>query len=304
MLTQEMERYVSLKRAVGLKFDMQNKLLKRFVAFATARGDEFIRVDRILEWAALTPSLPWRRVLVLTVRCFAISLRVQDSRHEVPARESVRKVRVTRPAPYIYTPDEITRLMQQASLMPAKSWIAPTTCRTLLGLLAATGLRISEALALTCGDVSTDGLIIRKAKYGKSRLIPLHHTTRAAVEAYLRERSQQANFDDHIFVSSSGHALKYAAALKMFHRLLATTGLRSLTNRRDPRLHDLRHTFAVRSLEQCGHDRDAVARHIVALSTYLGHTCVSDTYWYLEATPLVLAQIAQAGESMYQRGAL
>lgn len=301
MLTRAVERYVELHRAGGFKFHEQNKVLKNFVAFATAAGDEVVRSDRVLEWVALRPSIRRRRILLLTVRRFALTLKSEDPRHEVPAANAFARVVVERRSPYIYTIDEIARLMRAAETPVLRS-IAPVTYVALFGLLAATGLRISEAIALQCGDLSEDGLVIRNSKRRTSRLVPLHETTRRALDAYLVSSGRPRSCDGPLFVSVSGRALLYATVNKIFRRLIQSAGLRKGAGQRNPRIHDLRHTFAVRSLERCGHDRDAVARHIVALSTYLGHTSVTGTYWYLEATPGVLRQIADVSESMHRRG--
>lgn len=302
MLTRALERYVELYRAGGFKFEAQSYVLKSFVAFAEAAGDETVRSDRVLEWAALTPSARRRRVLFQTVRRFALTLQAEDPRHEVPAANAFGRAVFQRSSPHIYTTDEIARLMRAAE-MPILPSIAPVTYVALFGLLAATGLRISEAIALKCGDISEDGLVIRNSKRRTNRLVPLHETTRKALHAYLSIRKRQESCDGPLFVSVSGRALLYATVNKIFRRLIQSTGLRNETGQRSPRIHDLRHTFAVRSLEQCGHDRDAVACHIVALSTYLGHASVAGTYWYLEATPGVLRQIADASELLHQRGA-
>jgi integrase len=205
--------------------------------------------------------------------------------------------------PYIYTADEIATLIRAASLLPPCNSIAPLMYATLFGLVAARGLRISEALALRCDDVAEDGLIIRKSKLGKSRIVPLHDTTRNALDRYRAVREKLGIFDPSLFVSASGLPLRYDAVRGVFRRLIRSIGLQKQTGRLGPRIHDLRHTFAVRSLERCGHDRDAVARHIPALSTYLGHAHVTDTYWYLQATPVVMRQIADAGEASHRRGA-
>jgi integrase len=302
MLTRAMERYVELYRAGGFKFDEQNNVLKSFVAFATAASDEVVRSDRVLEWIALTPSARRRRILLRTVRRFALTLKAEDPRHEVPAANAFGRAAFERRSPHIYTTDEIARLMRAAE-MPILRSIAPVTCVALFGLLAATGLRISEAIALQCRDISEDGLVIRNSKRRTNRLVPLHETTRKALDAYLSIRKRQEACDGPLFVSVSGRALLYETVNRIFRQLIQSTGLRNETGQRNPRIHDLRHTFAVRSLERCGHDRDAVARHIVALSTYLGHASVTGTYWYLEATPGVLRQIADASESLHRRGA-
>lgn len=260
-----------------------------------------MRSDRVFEWVALTPSARRRRILLRTVRRFALTLKAEDPRHEVPAANALGRVTFQRSSPHIYTTDELTRLMRAAE-MPIVPSIAPVTYVALFGLLAATGLRISEAIALQRGDTSEDGLIIRNSKRRTNRLVPLHETTRRALVAYLSIRKRQGDCDGPLFVSVSGRALLYNTVNKVFRRLIQSTGIRNEAGQRGPRIHDLRHTFAVRSLERCGHDRDAVARHIVALSTYLGHAHVSGTYWYLEATPVVLQQIADVSESLHRRG--
>jgi integrase len=174
---------------------------------------------------------------------------------------------------------------------------------TLFGLLAATGMRIAEALALQLDDVTADGLVVRETKFQKSRLLPLHTTARQALDGYLGARRSLHPWDRALFVSVAGGALPYNTVRRIFLQLLDRTNLRGAHSGRDPRIHDLRHTFAVRSLEQCRHDHAAVSRHLVALSTYLGHAHVTDTYWYLQATPVLMGQIAEASEALLQGGA-
>ncbi len=236
-------------------------------------------------WAAQTPSVQRRRTLVAWVRRFALALHAENPRHEVPPQDCVGHAKAARRRPYIYTADDIDRIVRAARQMPTKDFIGPETLTTLLGLLASTGLRISEALSLQCSDIGDNGLLIRKSKYGKSRLIPLHETTQAALGRYLSERARRPVYTQAVFVSSNGQALLYATVREKFRRLLVCAGLRPESSSSGPRLHDLRHTFSVRSLEQCQPDRQAAAQHMVALSTYLGHTNVTNTYWYLEATP-------------------
>jgi integrase len=302
MLSRDMERYVALQRAAGLKFDTQHRALKSFAAFAEAAGDRFVRAERVCEWAVLRPSARRQRTLLLTVRRFALTMQAEDTRHEAPAADAVGRATRERRVPYIYTTDEIARLIHAASRMAPRRSAVPLMYATLFGLLAVTGLRISEALALRCDDVTEDGLIIRKSKLGKSRIVPLHGTTRRALDQYLSVRQKLGAFDRSLFVSASGGPLPYDTARGVFRRLLRSVGVQKKDCRPAPRIHDLRHTFAVRSLERCEHDRDAVARHMPALSTYLGHAHVTDTYWYLQATPVLLKQIAQAGEALHRRG--
>ena len=302
MLSQDVERYIDLQRTLGYKFGDQSSSLRLFAAYAMSHGDEFVRVERVLTWAAVqTASAPRRCTLVARVRRFALAMHAENQRHEVPPQACVGRAKTVRPSPHIYTADEIGRILQTAGQMPAKGFIAPATLTTLLGLLASTGLRISEALSLECSDAGDEGLLIRKSKHGKSRLIPLHETTQAALDRYLSERARRPVFTKAVFVSSNGQSLMYPTVRETFLRLMVRAGLRKSTGS-GPRIHDLRHTFAVRSLEQCRADRQSVAQHMVALSTYLGHATITETYWYLEATPIIMRGIAVAGEAMHQGG--
>lgn len=303
MLKDDVMSYLGLRHAVGYKAETVAKRLKNFVTFAEGRGDQVVYASTVLEWAVLASSPQESRRRLLAVRRFALSASAENPCHEVPAADALGRIRKERTAPYIFTADEIARLLQAAARMKPQGSIRPVMYATLFGLLAATGLRVSEALALKCKDITGDGMIIRETKFKKSRLVPVHETTRGALDAYLSVRNRHKVDDDAFFISASGHAPAYKTVQDTFLRLARSIGLRGESDRRRPRIHDLRHTFAVRSLESCGTDRDDVARHTVALSTYLGHACVSDTYWYLEATPILTRQIADACEALHQGGA-
>jgi integrase/recombinase XerD len=169
---------------------------------------------------------------------------------------------------------------------------------TLLGLLAATGLRISEALDLRFHDVLPDGVLqIRRTKFGKNRLVPLHPTTAKALANYLEQRRRLAVTDDHVFLSAGNQRISSSMVEYTFHRILRLADI-APSRKRPPRIHDVRHTFATRALEQCSTRREAVARHFVALATYMGHTDIAHTYWYLEATPELMTGIAAAAEAL------
>ena len=193
--------------------------------------------------------------------------------------------------------------MQAALDLPPKGKISPYTYHYLFGLLAATGLRISEALALQCDDLADDGLIIRNGKFGKQRLLPLQPSTRRALETYLELRARLGAGGEDFFVTLRARAPHQVRAHIVFVRLARKLGFRGPTGTSGMRLHDLRHTFAVRSLESCPRDREAVAHHMASLSAYLGHADIANTYWYLEATPVLLRDIAAAGEQLFLGGA-
>ncbi|KXU29841.1 integrase [Sphingobium sp. 22B] len=303
MLSVDLARYVALHEALGFRFRTQRSLLRMFVAYAERHGDALIKSDRAIAWAVEAPSPEQRRNRLLTVRRFAIAMHAEDPDHEVPAADALGRGLFRRTQPYIYSAGEIERLMAAAASLGPSGTLRPLTYFTLFGLLAATGMRISEALALRLGDVTEDGLIVANTKFKKSRLIPIHSTTRAAIDRYLSVRLTIAGGTPALFVSNTGTPPRYDTVSALFRQLSRNIGLRGAPGQPGPRIHDLRHSFAVRSLEQCPCNGDAVSHHVLALSTYLGHAHVSDTYWYLQATPGLMAQIADVGETFGRTGA-
>lgn len=303
MLSHDLQRHSDLHRALGFKFRTQHALLRLFVAHAEGLGDELITSRRVIDWAAQAPSAAQRRNRLLMVRRFALALRAEDGRHEVPPADAFGVTGSRRRKPHIYAPEEIIGLLAAATRIEPAASLKTSTYETLFGLLAATGMRVSEALALQIADITPDGLLIRATKFQKSRLLPLHDTVRAALDRHLQRRVGMTPFGDRLFTSTSHKPLSYNTASSTFRRLARSIGLRDGPGRPGARIHDLRHTFAVRSLESCAPERRAIARHLVALSTYLGHARVADTYWYLEATPVLLHEVATAGEILL-RGAM
>lgn len=302
MLSDDLARYVALHEALGFKFRTQRILLRLFVLYAERHGDEVIKSNRVISWAAEAPSPEQRRNRLLTVRRFAVAMHAENCDHGVPAADALGRGLFRRSLPYIYSREEILQLMEAAASLGAPGTLRPLTYITLFGLLAATGMRISEALALRLCDVTEDGLIVNQTKFKKSRLVPLHDTTRAAIDRYLSARVAIFGEGNSFFISESGKPLCYDTVSALFRRLSHKIGLRRESGGPRPRLHDLRHTFAVRSLERCPCNNEAVSRHILALSTYLGHAHVADTYWYLQATPRLMVQIADASETFGQGG--
>jgi integrase len=301
MLSATVERHIALHRTTGYLFRKQSCLLRGFARYAKSKGDDVVRATTAVEWAALGPTVGTRHGRLEVVHRFARLVRVEDPRHEIPP-SGVFGGRPRRRAPYIYSPREIRSLIEAAGTLGPRHSLRPRAYATLLGLIAATGLRISEALALRLGDVTGAGLVIRETKFRKSRLVPLHPTTRAALDMYLRARAHRAD-DDAVFVSEWRTRMSYPTVISTFLTLVRHIGIHPGPGKPGPRIHDLRHTFAVRSLEQCAGKRDDVVRHALALSTYLGHAHVADTYWYLQATPKLLADIARRSESFAKRGA-
>ena len=300
MLSHHVERYVALKRKLGLRFDQQKRILDLYVIYAEKHGDRYTRASRIYDWCLTTSSSNRARTSFDCIRCFCIFLNAEDPKNEVPPANVFGRGKRPRPSPHILEPDQIRAIMAAALDLPPKGSIGPHTYHHLFGLLAATGLRISEALALQRSDLTDDGLVVRHGKFGKSRLLPLHPTTRQARNRYVAIRGRLGGDGDDLFVVKTGRAPTTTRVYVVFVRLARQLGFRGEKGTPGPRLHDLRHTFAVRSLEACAHDRRAVAHHMTALSTYFGHADITNTYWYLEATPALMQDIAKAGERLFR----
>lgn len=295
MLIAGIDAFLALRRALGFQLKTEGSLLQNFAHWAAARGDTHVHTQTAMDWAAAARSAWARERRLRTVAAFARHARAEDPRHEVPPT-GVFGHRHVRPTPYIYGPEEVQRLLEAASRL-APTWpLRPQVFTTLFGLLASTGLRVSEALHLRVGDVTADGLLICKTKLHKTRLVPLHPTTAAALDRYLVVRRRTRTVSDHVLISPTGTQLPYGTVTKWFFRLAREIGLRQRPGTKGPRIHDLRHTFAVRALETSPASVSAVGPHIRALSTYLGHTRVADTCWYLHVTPQLMRGVADACE--------
>jgi len=291
MLIDAADAYLKMRRAFGFKLRNDEYLLRNFARFAAAQGETHIRGATAVTWAAQAPSMQQRDRRLKAVMHFASYLHAADPAHQIPP-DHVFDAPHTRRLPHIYTPEELRRILEEAGQLGPTGSLRPHTYQTLFGILAACGLRISEALALEVDDITSDGLFIRETKFRKSRLVPMHPTTERAVDDYLRRRRKVAGSTNHLFVTLKGGPLRYPTVITVFLSLIRRLGLRGEPGESGPRLHDMRHTLSVRALEACS--RDEVARHLLALSTYLGHVHVADTYWYLHATPQLLSGIADA----------
>jgi integrase len=277
------EAYLALRRAAGYSMRDADRILRSYGRFAQARGDRLVYVATVLAWAGRGRSPERREALVRKVALFARYLHAEDPRHELPAHRVFAADPFRRPQPFIFTPAQVAALVASARACAPNG----ETLATLLGLLAATGLRISEALSLRLDDLTPDGLRVRETKCHKSRLVPLHPSVEHELAGFLRRRP--AALCDRIFLGIRGGPLPYNFVKRAFRRLLVSNGIDPRGSPR-PRLHCLRHTFAVRALEKS--TSQTVAEHQLALATYLGHATVASTYWYLESTPELLGAIA------------
>ena len=290
--------YLATRRALGFLLRVEGDELRRFARFVDDTGHlgpvTFALAHR---WATLPEGCDrryWARRLDL-VRRFAQFRVPLDVGTEVPPR-GILGASYRRVEPHIFTVEELAQLMRAAAKMPTRWPLRPHTYVALLGLLAATGLRISEALRLTRNDVDlvTDVLTVRETKFHGTRLVPIHTSVAQALRDYAdrRDKRRPRPASDTFFLSEHGTSLKYCKVRKTFADLRQTLPRTSSPGRWPPRIHDLRHSFAVTRLLRWYEDGSDVGNKIISLSTYLGHAKVTDTYWYLTACPALLAVAA------------
>ena len=294
------ETYLAVRRAVGFTLSNTEYLLRSFAEFATDLKETHIRTATAIDWASQAKSVAQRHTRHQTICRFAQYLRIEDSRHELPPANHFG-YRKTRRVPHIYSRDEIDGLVLAATRLPSSGLLLPKTYAALICLLAATGLRISEALHLLVSDITSNGLLIRRTKFQKTRLVPLHATAVTGLARYLTHRQEARCGGDHVFVSDEGQPLVYWKVHSVFRTLLKTAGIKP-SGGRWPRIHELRHTLAVRALESSPTGRQRIGQHMLALATYLGHVNINATYWYLETTPELLLDIAVVAENFVQGG--
>jgi len=300
-LRQALNEYLALRQAMGFKLQEESRLLPRFIDFLDAHGETVITTDMAVRWATqgrTTQPAEWARRLRF-VRVFARYRSATDPRTQIPPT-GLLPYRARRAEPYIYNDDEINRLLLAAGQLCSPTGLRAHTYVTALGLLAVTGMRISELVALDNDDVELahGQLTIRDAKFGKSRWLPLHSSTQQALQRYVQRRDQQypSPCNSCFFVSEQGTRLTSCRVRATFVQLSRQIGLRGLTDSHGPRLHDFRHRFAVQTLLRWYQEGADVEQHLPELSTYLGHVKVSDTYWYLSATPELLQLALQRSE--------
>jgi integrase len=296
-LRQHLTEYVAARRALGTRLEEPAQTLRQFVRFLARKQASFITIPLALEWSQQSKGVQratWARKLSM-VRQFARWMSVIEPRHQVPPRRLL-EVRHRRGKPHIYSDEEIARLMTEAAQLESPKGMKPLNLRTVIGLLAATGLRPGEATALETGDVDLQVgvLSVRESKFGKSRQVPIHPSTIAALKHYARQRDQIIHnpVGPRFFLSDSGTALKLRTVQKWFREISKACGLRNGTDGhrsgRGPRLQDLRHTFATKRLVEWYRTGRNVAVQMPKLATYLGHSSVACTYWYIEAVPELL----------------
>lgn len=285
--------YLAVRQVAGFKLTNVKYLLASFERFATGRCDTHVRAATVIDWANEALSVAQRHTRYETVRRFAVYAQLEDRAHEIPPPDYFG-YRLVRRVPHIFSNEEIVRLIRAAHQLGPQHSLRPFTYAALISLLAATGLRISEALNLLISDITPDGLLIRKTKFQKSRLVPLHCTASCGLGSYLTMRQRLHPGGEYLFISRTGRRVVYSCVQSVFRELIRSTQITAA--QRLPHLHDLRHTFAVRALEASPAGRRRIGRHMVALATYMGHVNIDATYWYLRTTPDLLTEIASASE--------
>jgi integrase len=303
MLSAAVDAYLNTRRALGYKLREPEWILRDFTRFASARGDKFVRTQTALAWAQGRKVSPARKCsLVRTVARFARYAQAEDARHQLPPDGVFGRHSVKRRPPFLFAADDVEALVRGARGTEPEGALQPLVYSTLLGLLACTGLRISEALNLKIGDLTPEGLVVRHGKFGKSRLLPLHPTTGKQLDDYLGRRREEAGACEYFFVSREGRQLHQNTIRGVFHRLVQSLQIARRDACPRPRLHDLRFYFANQALANCPGNHTGISRHVVALTTYLGHSDASYSYWYLEATPQILCGIADRCEVFMKGG--
>lgn len=310
-LREGIEEYLAVRRSLGFKLAEVGRCLHNFVDFAQDEGASYITTELVLRWVQLATQVqPATRAARLgSVRRFAAWHSATDPRTEVPP-EGLLPHRYRRTRPYIYSDDEISGIVLTAGELASAKGLRARTYSTLFGLLAVTGMRVSEALCLDRTDVDLEArvLTVRGTKFGKTRLVPVHPSTCDVLRAYGHDRDQivRVSFTVGFFVSERGTRISGCATRATFAKVSREIGLRAPVKgqRRGhgPRLHDMRHRFAVKTLINWYRAGLDVEVEIPKLATYLGHVHVHDTYWYLEAVPELLTLAAERLLDQHEEG--
>jgi integrase/recombinase XerD len=309
-LRQALDEYLTFRHALGFKLRQAARMLPCFARFIEHEGADFITTELALRWAQEDPeaSSVTHADRLAMVRRFAAWRSTEDSRTEIPPVRLLPR-RYQRPTPYIYSTQEIESIVSTAASLPSDSGLRGFTFSTMFGLLAVTGMRVGEAVALNRDDIDLQAgvLTVRQGKLGKSRFVPIHATTEDSLGRYSKKRNSilPCVNTPAFFVSERGRRVSVWSAEDNFISVSYMIGLRSSAvdgrRSRGPRLHDLRHRFAVSTLigwYRMGVDVD---REIPKLATYLGHEGPEQVYWYLQAVPELLEAATQRSQRAASR---
>ena len=286
--------YLAMRRSLGYKLERQGPVLMDFISYLEDAGASTVTVEAALVWAVRPAgSRSWHQHRLSTARGFAAYLKTVDHACQVPPKRLLAG-HSDRVAPYLYSPGEITALVQAAGSLGRP--LQAATYQALISLLAVTGLRAGEAIRLARADVSLDDALITivNTKFGKSRLVPLHPDTAGMLRRYAARRDElcPAPGTDAFFLSSTGSPLLISSIDATFARLLGMAGITVPAGDARPKVHDLRHSMAVNTLVEWYRSGADVAARMPSLSTWLGHGDPASTFWYLHASPELLALAA------------
>jgi integrase/recombinase XerD len=293
-LTAHVSDYLAMRRSLGYKLRGEGRMLAGFAAWCDEEGQVTITISAALAWATESPDAApahWRRRLSV-VRGFARYLAAVDPACQIPPADLL-PAPSHRPPPYIYSAEEIAALIHAAETIGAP--LPAQTMQALISLIAATGLRVGEALALDRGDAGIDtGTLTVTGKNDQIRLVPLHPTAATMLAGYAARRDRLCPRPASLafFITGTGRRVQQRGVAETFARLVSLAGIATPPGRRRPRVHDLRHTFAVTTLTRWYREGTDVQAQLPVLSAYLGHSCPEATYWYLQATPELLALAA------------
>lgn len=300
-----LQDYLAMRRGLGFRLVEAEIHLKDFCGFMERHAETIVTAQLALDWATAPAGIrptSWAGRLS-NVRQFARYLQAFEPRTEIPAPRLL-PFRPKRSKPHLYSQDEICRLLAAAEVMPSRQALRPLTMQALLGLLAVSGMRLNEALTLSRADVDLDAgvLTIRGSKFLKSRLVPLHPSTCRALARYAERRDAfldrrdaalgQRARDPHFLLTGRGRRFQVAEVHKSFYAISRATGLRGTGVNRGPRLHDFRHRFATETLLRWSRADVPIDREMPTLTTFLGHSNIADTYWYLSAHPELMRHAA------------
>lgn len=292
-LRDSLQEYLSLRRALGFKLRKEGRLLPVFLDFMEHESRTFITTELAVRWATAPNQVTqaYHASRLRMVRLFAKYRLATDPQTEMPP-QGLLPFRYHRKQPYLYSETEILHLLAAARQLNSPTGLRAATYSTLFGLMVVTGMRISEPIALSLEDVDMKlGILtIRNSKFGKSRLIPVHHSTVEKLQEYehLRKQIFPRTTSTRFFLSEQGTALTSCMVRWTFVGLLRRLSLRAPSDKHGPRVHDIRHAFAVRTLINWYREGEDVEQRLPELATYLGHRHVNDTYWYISAVPELL----------------
>ena len=300
-MTDHARDYVARKKALGLSFTHQERVLMRYAEHADAGGDAFVSASSVLDWAGTATSVSEAQRRLGIIRGLAVFLHAGDDRHEVPHQDALGKSKRVRQPPRIPSPEEIRKIMKEALSLPPAGTLTPLTFHHVIGLMACTGLRRSESDRAATGRPGTGrapGPELQERQ--ASPRAPARERPPRPRRLPRGKRKRKGGPCEHLFVLACGRPLRPDHLTRTFVQLARKAGARGPVGEPGLRLHDLRHGFAVRALEgSLSSSRRDVGRHMLALSTTLGHVSVTNSYYYLEATPVLMRQVSEAAEKLH-----